>query len=244
MHSDSHATTHTELHTTPGTASTRVYGELKTRLLLGEFPSNLRLAEERLGTQFGVSRTPVREALLRLHAEGIVVRHPDGGYCPAVPDVISMRNLYELRMGIERMALVRPGRLGRHHDHALLEPLRDEWRTMDAAEARPDPEFVLLDEAFHCTLAEAAGNPAIVDTLRAVNERVRLVRMQDFLLPGRVEATIAQHVAIVEAVLADDLAAAEARFDHHVGESYEHVAEQVLLVLSRMARLPDPAGDR
>src|SRR5262249_7178652 len=60
----------------------RAYRELKTRLLVGDFPPNVRLAEERLAAMLDVSRTPVREALKRLQAEGLVAVHRDGGHRP------------------------------------------------------------------------------------------------------------------------------------------------------------------
>jgi DNA-binding transcriptional MocR family regulator len=56
------------------------YEQLKRRLLAGEFPLRVRLGEERLAALLGVSRTPVRQALTRLHAERLVERHADGGY--------------------------------------------------------------------------------------------------------------------------------------------------------------------
>lgn len=79
------------------------YRGLKTRILLGEFPINVRLGEERLAAMIGVSRTPIREALKRLQAEGLVDNHPDGGYQPIVPDVTVMRHLYEVRVGLVTM---------------------------------------------------------------------------------------------------------------------------------------------
>lgn len=54
------------------------YDRLKTGLLIGDYPLNRRLGEERLAAQLGVSRTPVREAPLRLDAEGLVQRSPEG----------------------------------------------------------------------------------------------------------------------------------------------------------------------
>jgi DNA-binding GntR family transcriptional regulator len=221
----------------PGSRATQVFGELKTRILLGEFAGGARLGEERLAERFGVSRTPVREALFRLHAEGVVIRHRDGGYCPALPDVVVMRELYEVRIGLERQALRRPADHGTRHDVAILEPLRDEWRSLERDLAEPDPDFVLLDEAFHCALAEAAGNAALVEMLRLVNQRIRLVRMQDFLSPARIAVTIEQHLGIVDALLADDVELASERFEHHVAESFEQVADRVALALTRMARL-------
>ena len=76
----------------------------------------------------------------------------------------------------------------------MLEALRAEWVELTHEEPEAEPGFVLLDESFHLTLAQAAGNPMLVDILRQINERIRIVRMQDFLVPERVGRTIREHV--------------------------------------------------
>jgi DNA-binding GntR family transcriptional regulator len=232
-----------------GLRSDHTYALLKRRLLQGEFALNARLGEERLAALVGVSRTPVREALKRLHAEGLVRRGDDGGYVPVAPDVTLMRHLYEVRIGLEIQALHRPARHGIRHDPAVLEALRDEWtallpdRALDGGPLEPDPGFVLLDEAFHITLAESAGNPVLADQLRLVSERIRIVRMQDFLNPGRIEATVEEHLGLVEAVLGGDLREAEERFAVHVGLSMAVVEQRVAAAIARMAA-PHPEQER
>lgn len=226
-----------------GLRSERVFAELKERLLQGEFPLNSRLGEERLAHELAVSRTPVREALARLHAEGLVVRGPEGGFVPTAPDVNAMRDLYEARAALELAALRRPRTTARPVDRTLLLALRDEWLQLTGDEPAPDPAFVLLDESFHVTLAQAGGNPALVDLLRQVNERIRIVRMQDFLDGERVARTIEEHLRIVEAVLADDLVEAEARFVAHLDLSLAVVELRVQRALARMAVGPGPAGN-
>jgi DNA-binding GntR family transcriptional regulator len=211
------------------------YRVLKTKLLMGELPLNSRLGEEKLAGLVGVSRTPVREALKRLEVEGLVAPHPDGGYQPIVPDVTVMRHLYEVRAGLELQALQRPARMGTRHDPAILEPLRDQWRALATADLPPpDPNFVLLDESFHIALATAAANEVAVDMLRQINERIRLVRMHDFLVQQRIEATISEHLNLVELVLAGDIVNAEAAFSQHLGDSMAVVEERVRVAIVRM----------
>jgi DNA-binding GntR family transcriptional regulator len=233
----------TGLHTAPSRAvpsrAGRAYEELKTRLLAGDFRLNVRLAETRLAALLGVSRTPVREALLRLHAEGLVSRSTDGGFEPKIPDVAATRWLYEVRAGLEIQALRRPAQLGTTHDLDQLRTLRSTWAGLVDLDA--DPSFVLLDEAFHVGLAEAAGNPPLADLLRQVNQRIRTVRMQDFLTADRVAATAAEHVAIVDAVLTGDLGAAESRFTAHLDRSVAVVEARVARAIARMV-VPEEAS--
>ncbi|HYZ56523.1 MAG TPA: GntR family transcriptional regulator, partial [Streptosporangiaceae bacterium] len=89
-----------------GSLREQVYADLRHRLMVGEFGVQTRLREERLATELGVSRTPVREALIRLAADGLLVRQ-DGGYFPVPPDLSELRDLYELRITIELRGLAR-----------------------------------------------------------------------------------------------------------------------------------------
>lgn len=237
MHTEEHASA-SGFGRAPGDGGSRsdeAYRSLKTRLLLGEFPPNVRLGEERLAALLQVSRTPVREALKRLFSEGLLERHPDGGgYQPLVPDVTVMRHLYEVRAGLELQALQRPSRLGTRHDPAILEPLRDQWRHLQTNIPAPDPSFVLLDESFHLQLARAAGNQALVDLLRQVNERIRVVRMLDFMSAERIEATVAEHLGLTELVLAGRDVEAESAFTSHLAVSMAVVEERVQAAIARM----------
>ena len=211
------------------------YRAIKRMLLVGEFPLNVRLGEERLAAQVGVSRTPVREAMKRLHAEGLLVVHPEGGFQPWMPEVTVMRHLYEVRAGLELQALQRPGRNGTRHDPAILEPLRDQWaRLAEQPRPEPDPNFVLLDEAFHVALALSAGNVIVAEMLSQINDRIRLVRMQDFLTQDRIDDTVDEHLEIALLVLDGDIVTAEARFTAHLAHSMAVVEQRVQAAVSRM----------
>jgi DNA-binding GntR family transcriptional regulator len=214
----------------------QVYVELRERLMMGGFGAQDRLGEERLAAELGVSRTPVREALIRLASDGLLVRQ-DSGYYPVLPDLTELRDLYELRVTIELRGLARAMESDAvTHDPSVLEALRDAWRAMAADPPPPDPQFVLLDEDFHVTLSRAAGNPALAAALETVNARIRLVRMYDFLTEDRIASTIAEHVEIVELTMAGRLAEAHTALHRHVGDSMEVVEQRVVRALTAMAR--------
>ena len=96
------------------------------------------------------------------------------------------------------------------HDREILESLRSDWLQLAEDDDRePDPGFVAADESFHMTLAEAAGNSVLVDQLRLLNDRIRVVRMQDFMVEGRIQTTIAEHLTILDSLLAGRVDKAE-----------------------------------
>lgn len=218
------------------------YDGIKRNLLSGSFPIGVRLAEERLAREFDVSRTPVREALSRLHAEGLVDRHPDGGYAPAVPDLVEIGELYEVRASLEHTALARVATTGPAAPVpdvvGTVSMLRDEWRALadEPGGHEPDPAFVLLDEDFHTRLASATGNHALVGLLSGVNERIRVVRMHDFLSVSRIEATIEQHLGILDAVLDGDRVEAGRALHAHLEESATVVQGRAAQAIANMVR--------
>jgi DNA-binding GntR family transcriptional regulator len=233
-----------------GPRSQHAYAEIKRRLLLGEFPLTQRLAEEALAAELDVSRTPVHEALSRLHAERLVERQSQGGFFPVTPAFAETRDLYEVRMALEADAIARPLRSGEPHDRDELMAIRDDWEALEAEAAatatsaggdeEADPEFVLLDEDFHVRLAWASGNHALADMLVQVNERIRPIRTQDFLASGRIGLTIEQHLGIVGALLAGDGPQGAKLLATHIGESMAVVERRAATAFARMSRRPPP----
>ncbi len=206
-----------------------VYDELKHRLLMGEFLLGRRLGEVSLADRLGVSRTPIREALVRLHVEGFVERLPDGGFSPAAPDLHTIGELYVVRRGLELAAL----EIDDGHDERLLVALRDEWGAIEVPDGA-DPDFVLQDEDFHVRLAGAAGNSALVEILTRVSERIRVVRIYDFLTADRIRKTIDEHLSIVEALIAGDRPLAVRRLNRHLRISRQVVEQRSAMALARM----------
>jgi len=211
-----------------------IYAQLRQLLLVGGWPLFERLVEVRLANRFGTSRTPIREALLRLEAEGLIERRGGDGFYPKVPNLPAVKQLYEVRKILELGALRLPGESGGRHDQKRLAELRDEWLEILERPPVADPDFVLNDERFHLTLVAAAGNQAIVDHLRLVNEQIRIVRMHEFIDPDRTAWTARQHLAILDAVLAEEIEEAVELLSSHIDEVAKEAAARTVRALERM----------
>lgn len=212
-----------------------VCARLRRMVLTGIFPTRWRLREEALADILGVSRTPVREALVRLHVDRLVVRSPGGGYYVAELDLERLRDLYELRITLELRGLTRSLEGFGDLDVAVLEPLRDQWRGLRADLPAPDAMFVEVDESFHVALSRATGNHVLTQMLETVNDRIRPVRMHDFLTEDRIEATVSEHLGIVAALLDRDVPRALDRMRAHVGESMSVVEGRAAAAITTMA---------
>ncbi|NIL76379.1 GntR family transcriptional regulator [Rhodococcus sp. B10] len=212
----------------------KVYLSLRRDLVSGAIPATERLGEERLAELYGVSRTPVREALARLLADGLVMRGDDGLY-PYRPHVGDLADLYELRTTLELQGITRVAAGSVPHDPHMLGPVVEQWKRLRTTPPEPDVDFVTQDELFHVTLLRSAGNRALADALETVNARIRPVRLFGYVARDSVVDTIDEHIAIGEAVLAGKFDAARALLSSHIDLSQNVVIDRATQALS-MAR--------
>ncbi|MEA2171868.1 MAG: hypothetical protein QOF76_5168 [Solirubrobacteraceae bacterium] len=215
-------------------AADRVYAELRAQLLGGEIPAAERLTEHALAARFATSRTPVREALRRLEGDGHLERDSAGSLRASVPSVRSMRELYDVRMALEDLTAQRAASAG---DRGVLEDLENRWTTLAAT----DPagllvEFVHEDEAFHDRVALASGNEFARRVLSEINDRIRPLRVHEFIVADRVSETITEHREILRAILAGEDLAAGAFMRAHISRSALVVRTRMADALARMSR--------
>jgi DNA-binding GntR family transcriptional regulator len=229
-----------KLEPEPETASDsiaeRVYQELRDELLIGEISLGDRLVEEHLAERFECSRTPVREALHRLQADGHVVKHPMGGITPQPLQATALTELYELRVVLEDLVV---RRASNDEDKIGVADLRANWiklRDLDPQRrnAIDTPDFVYADEAFHEGLAATAGNASATRYLHDINERIRILRVHDFTTGDRIASTIDEHIEIADAIIESQADTASALMRVHIDRSARVVEQRVGEMLARM----------
>lgn len=172
------------------------------------------LSEKRLGEQFGVSRTPVREAVLRLSDEKLVDVFPQSGtYVSRIP-LQAVKEANIIRKALEETAI---RHAAAQASPAKLEAVRDalalQRRHMRANDATG---FHAADEAFHAAIADVAGLPGLWAVVRQAKMQVDRCRMMTLPEPGRMANVIAEHEAILDALTARDAAKAAQCIDHHL----------------------------
>ena len=205
--------------TTParGSLAEAVYTQLKAQIHDFELVPGDRFSEVELGTQLGVSRTPVREALFRLRNEGFLDVESKTGWFVRPIDFDRLEQLYDLRVVVELASVAKLA--ARREDPPALEALKALW-LVPAAERLSDPREVgALDERFHATLVSAAGNAEIARVHQDVTERIRIVRRLDFTRPDRIEATYLEHGKILRAIIQRKLDVAQMLLKSHIEQS-------------------------
>ncbi|MFI6933848.1 GntR family transcriptional regulator [Streptomyces sp. NPDC050287] len=192
----------------------KAYAYLKDTVLTDPGMQGAFLSEQELADRIGVSRTPIREALLQLAAEDLVELVPKRGARVSPLTGREIRELMELRGIVERYAaqqLVSAGGAPVAGLRSLLERQRE---LTGADQAR---EFIAVDHCFHSALVSAVGNALLdrhYDGLRSRQVRAGVVAL--FNQQGRQEAVLEEHEAILDALAAGDVRAACAAIDHHL----------------------------
>jgi DNA-binding GntR family transcriptional regulator len=191
-------------------------GDLTQRLIdaidAGELGPGARLVESDLATRFGVSRTPVREALNRLETHGLVARDPRRGTVVATLDYDQLGELYALRTVTEGFAARMAARHAAPAEIALLEEM------VEADHAHVDDPGALstANKQFHQQLHRASHNRYLVQMLGAMRRSLVLLSRTSLEWPGRGPQSVAEHAAIVAAIARRDEDAAEEAARTHI----------------------------
>lgn len=207
----------------PDSLTHSVYNTIRQAIIDGRLPAASRVTEAALAKQLNVSKTPVREALLRLKEVGLVeAEGVKAGGRIIRPSRSHTRNAYEVREALESAAARLAARRG---DRALLfAAKREAEATVVAAEDRDVERYRAADDAFHATVAAATGNPRLARLIDDTNALIGALRQRE--MPG-VDASpvcASQHMKISKALLQGDADLAGRLMSEHV----MHVADEVL----------------
>lgn len=210
----------------------RAYEYLRDRLVTFRVKPGERLNESEIATDLAMSRAPIREALNRLIADGLVSFEPGRGFFCRRLSVSEIADLYAVRYDLEAGALTLAVA---EATEAELMPFAARWRAVLArAEEMELDDLVTADETFHLELAAISGNAPRLKFLANINDRIRFVRRLNLEPQTRRQSAFAEHGNLVDAVLARDRAAALAELRKHLDHSADEVRMQVQTALARI----------
>ena len=211
-----------------------IYRQLKDMILGFVLYPGERVTENELAVRFGVSRTPVREALQRLAAEGYVTIRPKQGCFVTDIDIERINHYYDVRIALELRGL---DLACLSMSDAQIRKLMAVWDPTQAPAAPPPMEvMVARDEGFHMALAAAGGNSVLADYLKDVNEHIHIVRRLDFSEATRVDHTYTEHHDILLRLLERDAEGAKTLMLRHIRKSAE-VAKAITLTQLAQQRI-------
>jgi DNA-binding GntR family transcriptional regulator len=196
------------------TMGAAVYRQLREAILLGYLPMGARVNELELARAWQVSRTPIRDALRRLEAEGLVQAAPGRGMVVPVLGLADLDELYELREVLESRAARRAAQRATPEFHARLNGL---IRAFGAAMKREDHDAMLrLDLEIHVAIAEMSGNARLDHALQTVRGQAHTIRARSFRVRGRAAKSLKEMARLVAAMRVRDGRRAEDAMREHV----------------------------
>ncbi|MEU9896244.1 GntR family transcriptional regulator [Streptomyces phaeochromogenes] len=193
----------------------RVADALRAALIAGELRPGEVYSAPALAARFGVSATPVREAMLDLAKEGLVDTVPNKGFRVTAVSEKQLDEYTHIRSLIEIPTTVS---LAATADPVALEALRPAAQESVTAAATGDLiAHVEADMRFHLGLLALAGNEHLVEVVRDLRKRSRLYGLHALVKAGRLEASAAEHLDILDALIARDEEAVRAVMTRHLG---------------------------
>ncbi len=205
-----------------GSLRKQVYETLENAILNGEYQPGESLSELKLSKSLGVSRTPVREALMQLEQEGLVENIPNKGAQVVGISQEDVEDIYAIRIRIEGLA----ARLCA--EHMPEEEVVELQRTVELQEfylSKADiPALEKLDNAFHKMMYHGSGSHPLQHVLTNFHHYIQWARFTSFGINGRSQKSVAEHRAILEAIQRRDPDAAEEAARVHI----EHAKDNLL----------------
>jgi DNA-binding GntR family transcriptional regulator len=191
----------------------RVYDHLRAEILEGRLEPDTELAEVALSEQLGVSRGPLREAIGRLAAEGLVTVRPRRGAVVRSLSEEEFLELYQVREALEGMAVKLAVPRLAPEDFDALASLNQE---MDEHGARDEvEEFFHANLEFHARFLDACGNTKLQELYRQLLDQLGRYRMRSLTLRGNLRRSVSEHAAILRAAKRGDAErAAQLMADH------------------------------
>jgi DNA-binding GntR family transcriptional regulator len=190
----------------PGAAKDRAHNYVKSQVLTGAFPGGELISEGEVAAALGMSRTPVREAFLRLEAEGLLRLYPQRGALVVPVSSEEARAVIEARLVLEQFAAGKVIARGPAACAAVFERLSAELQRQRDAVAESDlQEFADADRAFHSVTLQESGNSIMAGFYSSLRDRQTRMNRELVIHDERTKTIMDEHRVIAEAVRDGDL---------------------------------------
>ncbi len=211
----------------PKSVREKTYADLKEMILTGQLRASEHLSESRLGERLGVSRTPLREALMKLEEEGLVVGRRNFGYTVVEVDVAAVCDLLVVREALDACAAELACVVATEDDFDRIRALVARMRALASTrKAKPSDAAADLELGLeiHEVIAQAARNEPLIRLCGQVYQKLRMALWLEVLWVDWQDVGLSEHEAIADAILARDPEAAGRAARTHVRSSLRNMA--------------------
>jgi len=197
--------------------ATQAYEHIKAAIIAGDLIPGQLYSVSQFAALLGVSRTPVREALLALAAEGLLTMDRNRGFRVLPMSAHDVEEITQLRQMLEIPAIAQVARLQPPPREALRRAREIYADLQKAADEGNLLEFLALDRQFHLTLIDALGNKRLTRLVGELRDHMHLPGLRRLAISGQLHESGRDHLVLLEALEAGDADAAVACMERHLG---------------------------
>ena len=195
-----------------------VYDQLVTAIMDREIGPDDRLVQEKLAAELDISRTPVREALLRLEKEGVLTIANSGGFRLAKITEEETLELYHARAAIEGQAA---RILAARNDAAELDALRQFITKAENLDQPTTRDYFIANRAIHRKFMETAGNRFLIEMFDMIWGRAMAFHLFAAIENADISQSLGNHIALVDAIATGDRSHALEHFTRHIQDGFD-----------------------
>jgi DNA-binding GntR family transcriptional regulator len=210
--------------TGPNNRTTEVYEQLRRAIIEGTIRPNERLIESDLAQRLNVSRTPIRESMMRLAADGLIISQRRG-WAVREHSATEIREVYEVRAGLEGFAAGLAAERATDEELKGIQAIHQSY--IDSVRDSSRGHMLAHNDEFHDAVLSASHNQLLVERVRANSQYYFMHRIAGFLSDEEVRNSIEGHGELVKALLARDPALAEKVARVNVFEGLEKVLTKI-----------------
>ncbi len=214
----------------PPRLANQLADQLAERIAMGDYLPGSRLDEVDLAERFGVSRTPVREALIQLGSTGLLTLRPRRGAVVTEVSPQRLMEMFDVMAELESMCARLAARRATRDECLALRAQHDDC--VDAVQGNDPDEYYLRNERFHHAIYRLSHNSFLEEQALALSRRLRPYRRLQLRVRARVNSSFAEHAGVVDAISSGDEELAAQRIRGHVTIQGERFAD----LLSSLAR--------
>ena len=201
----------------------QVFEHLETDILSGKYQKGEILTESKLSLELGVSRTPIREALRRLEQEHLIEEAPKGVIVVGISDK-DLADIFEIRAALEGKAAYLAAQ---NYTEEQMNVVREALEFQEFYLGKQDPDRIKsMDSRFHEKIYKMSGSTIFYDVLMPLHKKILKYRKAQVSDSIRAAASVAEHRAIYEALLARDAQLAERLISEHLDNAYKHICKK------------------
>ncbi len=197
----------------------RIADNLKQMILTGRLKEGDKIREDDLCTSMDVSKTPLREALRVLSAQGFITLIPNRGAFVAAPTFEEIRDMFDVMSVLEGLCAQAAAQKMNDKDFTRLEKLHD--RLEESFKSGDPKRYVQDNNIYHTFVQTLAGNEILNQIISGLRQRILLYRLQSLNLHDRMNESIREHRELLEAFRKRDAGEAESLMRSHLNRQFE-----------------------